>query len=204
MGPFLAICYHQAEERWGIIHPEALHKAYPLAGLIASCQENPRLHFQIFIFLKRMFIWVISSSCSFLWLLLELDGFLSSTKCLPANQVRIISFWNLEVFVSSVTPTKSGPQFLYVRSCLNVRWDDIHPSLIQGLGKCSCYIILLLIIKLLFILRAMDEKMENAFFLFTFYWSTVDLQCCVSFRCIAEGFSDTYTDVNSSSDSLPK
>ena len=151
-----------------------------------------------------MFIWVISWPCSFLWLLLELDGFLSSTKCLPANQVRIISFWKVEVFVSSASPMKSGPQVLHLTSWLNVRWDDIHPSLIQGLGKYSCYILLLLIIKLLFILRAMDEKTEHAFFLCKFCWSIVDLQCWVSFRCIAKGFSNTYTYVKSSSDSLPK
>ena len=109
---------------------------------------------------------------------------LSSTKCLPANQVRIISFWKLEAFVSSTSPMKSGPQVLHVRSWLNVRWDGIHPSLIQGLCKYSCYILLLLIIK--------------------FCWSIVDLQYWVSFKCIAKGFSNTYTYVNSSSDSLPK
>jgi hypothetical protein len=118
--------------------------------------------------------------------------------------VRIISFWKLEAFVSSTSPMKSGPQVLHVRSWLNVRWDGIHPSLIQGLCKYSCYILLLLIIKLLFILRAVDEKTENAFFLFKFCWSIVDLQYWVSFKCIAKGFSNTYTYVNSSSDSLPK
>ena len=31
------------------------------------------------------------------------------------------------------------------------------------------------------------------FSLFTFYWSLVDLQCCVSFKCTAKWFSYTYT-----------
>ena len=29
-----------------------------------------------------------------------------------------------------------------------------------------------------------------------FYWSIVDLQCCVSFRCAAKGISCTYTHVH--------
>ena len=35
-----------------------------------------------------------------------------------------------------------------------------------------------------------------------FYWSIVDLQCCVSFRCTAKWFSSTYTYVHSFSDSF--
>ena len=39
--------------------------------------------------------------------------------------------------------------------------------------------------------------------IFILYWSIVDLQYCVSFRCIAKWFSSTYTYIYSFSDSLP-
>ena len=35
------------------------------------------------------------------------------------------------------------------------------------------------------------------------YWSMIDLQCCVSFRCIARWFSYTYTYIYCFSDSFP-
>ena len=35
------------------------------------------------------------------------------------------------------------------------------------------------------------------------YWSIVDLQCCVSFRCTAKWFSYTYTYIHSFSNSFP-
>ena len=41
------------------------------------------------------------------------------------------------------------------------------------------------------------------FFLIILYWSTVDLQCCVSFRCIAKWFSYTYAYIHSFPDSFP-
>ena len=41
------------------------------------------------------------------------------------------------------------------------------------------------------------------FLIFILYWTIVDLQCCVSFRCIARWFSYTYTDVYSFSNSFP-
>ena len=39
--------------------------------------------------------------------------------------------------------------------------------------------------------------------IFILYWSIVDLQCCVSFRYTANGFSYTYTYIHSFSDSFP-
>ena len=35
---------------------------------------------------------------------------------------------------------------------------------------------------------------------FFFYWSIVDLQCCVNFWCSSKWFSDTYTHIHSFSD----
>ena len=40
-----------------------------------------------------------------------------------------------------------------------------------------------------------------SFFSFNFYWSRVDLQCCVNFRCTAKWISHTYT--HSFLDSFP-
>ena len=41
-----------------------------------------------------------------------------------------------------------------------------------------------------------------AFFKNNFYWSIVDLQCCVNFRCIAKWISYTYAYIHSFLDSL--
>ena len=41
------------------------------------------------------------------------------------------------------------------------------------------------------------------FKIFYLYWSTVDQQHCVSFRCITEWFSSVYTCIDSSSNSFP-
>ena len=41
------------------------------------------------------------------------------------------------------------------------------------------------------------------FFFFNFYWSIVDLQCCVNFRCTAKWISYTYTSIHSFLDSFP-
>ena len=38
---------------------------------------------------------------------------------------------------------------------------------------------------------------------FNFYWSLVDLQCCISFRCTAKWISYTYTYIHSFLDSFP-
>ena len=42
-----------------------------------------------------------------------------------------------------------------------------------------------------------------SFFRTLFYWSIVDLQCCVSFRCTAKRFSYIYIYIYSFSDSFP-
>ena len=39
--------------------------------------------------------------------------------------------------------------------------------------------------------------MLNTYLLNEFYWSIVDLQCCISFKCIAKWFSYTYTYIHS-------
>ena len=45
--------------------------------------------------------------------------------------------------------------------------------------------------------------MHSSFlFLFNFYWSIVDLQCCVSFRCTGKWISYTYTYIYSFLDSF--
>ena len=41
------------------------------------------------------------------------------------------------------------------------------------------------------------------FFFYNSYWSVVDLQCCVSFRCTAKWISYTYTYIHSFLDSFP-
>jgi len=41
------------------------------------------------------------------------------------------------------------------------------------------------------------------FFFLTFYWSIVDLQCCISFRCTAKWISYICTYIHSFSDSFP-
>ena len=40
--------------------------------------------------------------------------------------------------------------------------------------------------------REVQTGKETRFFCSVFYWSTVDLQCCVKFWCTAEWFSYTY------------
>ena len=42
-----------------------------------------------------------------------------------------------------------------------------------------------------------------SFFKINFYWSIVDLQCCVSFRCTAKWISYAYTYIHSFLDSIP-
>ena len=55
----------------------------------------------------------------------------------------------------------------------------------------------------LHIISLLREKPLSLFFLINFYWSIVDLQCCVSFSCTAKWISYTYTYIHCFLDAFP-
>lgn len=104
-------------------------------------------------------------SCNFLWLFSELDRFLSSTKYLSAYQLGIVSFWKSEVFCFIFVPYKIWPSVFMHVNLAEGEVGEYSSWPRGGFGKYSCYSLGLLLLKLLFLLKAIAEKRENAFFL---------------------------------------